>query len=278
MNISENIKHYRKMNKMTQADLASKLNVGLTSVSAWETGRTKPLMDKVTIMATLFGVTTSDIVGDTFENQNTYDVSDLDQQINTEVQSLEENDKKKILDFIYDLKTNKKRNQLNQLDINFLDLAKNLSNTSIVSVTELANYAIRTIEDTGSVRKQVQDLLKDCKIFIDEEKTNTAEFINVRRKIYEILLPLAMFTIAYEDNINTIEAFSKHFNLSREFLIEAIGYYATFKGSVFEHNHYLIDISNIPLEYSDINEVNDSKIIVTNTNKKEATKKKRFFK
>lgn len=278
MNISENIKHYRKLNKMTQTDLANKLGVGLTSVSAWETGRTKPLMDKVTIMANLFGVTTSDIVGDTFEKHNIYGISDLDQQISQELQSLNDTEKTNVLDFIYDLKTNKKRFQLNQENINFFDLANDLTETPIISVKELANYTIRTIENTGNVRKQVQDLLRDCKIFIDDEKTNTAEFINVRRKIYETLLPLGMFVVAFEENITTLEAFSKHFSLSREFLIEAIGYYATFKGSIFEHNHHLIDLSNIPLEYSNIDEVNNAQIIVTNTNKKEAPKKKGFFK
>lgn len=262
---------------MTQTDLANKLGVGLTSVSAWETGRTKPLMDKVTIMANLFGVTTSDIVGDTFEKQNVYGISDLDQQINKEIQELDDADKTKILNFIYNIKIDKKRKLTNQKDIDYKDLAKSLSNTSITSVNELAAYAIRTIENTGNVRKQVQELLKDCKIFVDDNKTNTAEFINVRSKIYEILLPLGMFVIAFEENITTVEAFSKHFNLSREFLIEAISYYATSKGSLFEHNHHLIDISNIPLAYSNIEEVNNAKVIVTNTNKKEESKKKRFF-
>lgn len=69
MNIADNIKKLRKSHGYTQKDLANILQVKPTAISAWESGRNKPLMDKVTIMATLFGVSTSDIVGDTF-NKN----------------------------------------------------------------------------------------------------------------------------------------------------------------------------------------------------------------
>ncbi|WP_273706056.1 helix-turn-helix domain-containing protein [Leuconostoc mesenteroides] len=67
MDISENIKYYRKQAGYTQADLAKLLKIKPTAVSAWESGRNKPLMDKVTVMAGLFGVNISQLVGDTFE-------------------------------------------------------------------------------------------------------------------------------------------------------------------------------------------------------------------
>ena len=70
MNIAENIKKLRKNHGYTQKDLANILQVKPTAISAWESGRNKPLMDKVTIMATLFDVSTSDIVGDTFNKNN----------------------------------------------------------------------------------------------------------------------------------------------------------------------------------------------------------------
>ncbi|TKN13791.1 helix-turn-helix domain-containing protein [Enterococcus sp. VV15] len=70
MNIAENIKKLRKNHGYTQKDLANILQVKPTAISAWESGRNKPLMDKVTIMATLFNVSTSDIVGDTFNKNN----------------------------------------------------------------------------------------------------------------------------------------------------------------------------------------------------------------
>ncbi|MCT4381597.1 helix-turn-helix domain-containing protein [Leuconostoc pseudomesenteroides] len=67
MDISENIKYYRKQAGYTQADLAKLLKIKPTAVSAWESGRNKPLMDKLTVMAALFGVNISQLVGDTFE-------------------------------------------------------------------------------------------------------------------------------------------------------------------------------------------------------------------
>lgn len=67
MDLSQNIKRLRKEHNYTQRDLAKILRVKPTSVSAWESGRNKPLMDKITIMASLFNVSTSELVGDTFE-------------------------------------------------------------------------------------------------------------------------------------------------------------------------------------------------------------------
>ncbi|MFT8668841.1 MAG: LexA family transcriptional regulator [Liquorilactobacillus hordei] len=75
MNISDNIKQYRKARGYTQEDLAKKLGVSPNSVSAWELGRNKPLMDKVTIMAKLFDVKSSDIIGDSIENEENNIVS-----------------------------------------------------------------------------------------------------------------------------------------------------------------------------------------------------------
>lgn len=67
MDISQNIKFYRKQKGYTQVDLAKLLNVKPTAVSAWESGRNKPLMDKVTLMANIFNINISQLVGDTFE-------------------------------------------------------------------------------------------------------------------------------------------------------------------------------------------------------------------
>lgn len=64
MGISENIKKYRKLNKMTQTDLAKKLGVGTSTVSSWELGSNKPLMDNVTKMAKLWDIRLSDIIGE----------------------------------------------------------------------------------------------------------------------------------------------------------------------------------------------------------------------
>lgn len=64
MSLSENIRYYRKLNKMTQSDLAKKLAVGTSTVSSWELGSNKPLMDNVTKMAKLWNIKMSDIIGE----------------------------------------------------------------------------------------------------------------------------------------------------------------------------------------------------------------------
>ncbi|WP_394606832.1 LexA family protein [Geobacillus thermoleovorans] len=56
MHIGKRIKKLRKEKKMTQEDLAKILGVKPTAVSAWESGRNKPLMDKVGLMAQYFDV------------------------------------------------------------------------------------------------------------------------------------------------------------------------------------------------------------------------------
>lgn len=83
MNLSQNIKRLRKSHGYTQKDLASILKVKPTSISAWESGRNKPLMDKITIMSTLFGVSTSELVGDAFYKN---DINDIYNQLNPDRQ------------------------------------------------------------------------------------------------------------------------------------------------------------------------------------------------
>lgn len=110
MDISQNIKRLRKANGMTQNELAKYLKVVPTTISAWELGRNKPLMDKVTLMADLFGVSTSDIVGDTFEKDD----------ITTVYQQLNDDRKNRVLDFA--------RYQLNEQNKKVVSLHENEEN------------------------------------------------------------------------------------------------------------------------------------------------------
>jgi repressor LexA len=59
MKLGDKIKELRKKHKMTQADLAKKLKVAPTAVSAWERNENRPLMDKLTILSELFDVPVS---------------------------------------------------------------------------------------------------------------------------------------------------------------------------------------------------------------------------
>lgn len=66
--LGENIKFYRKQKKMTQAELAEALGVFSTTISAWEVGRNKPLIDKIEMMAKIFNVTKSELLGETIDD------------------------------------------------------------------------------------------------------------------------------------------------------------------------------------------------------------------
>lgn len=68
--LSESIKYYRKLNNLTQAELAEHLNVKPTAVSAWELGRNKPLMDKIELMSQLFNISKSELLGETQDDHN----------------------------------------------------------------------------------------------------------------------------------------------------------------------------------------------------------------
>lgn len=59
MKVGDLIKELRKKNRLTQADLAKKLGVAPTAVSAWERNENRPLMDKISFLAELFAVPVS---------------------------------------------------------------------------------------------------------------------------------------------------------------------------------------------------------------------------
>ena len=67
--LGDNIKKYRKASSYTQKDLANLLKVKPTTVASWEQGRNKPLMDKVTKLTNIFGVSLTDLVGSDQESE-----------------------------------------------------------------------------------------------------------------------------------------------------------------------------------------------------------------
>ncbi|AYC28689.1 LexA family protein [Paenisporosarcina cavernae] len=63
MTVGDKIKELRKEYRMTQEDLAKKLNVAPTAVSAWERNKNRPLMDKISIISEMFNVPISHFFG-----------------------------------------------------------------------------------------------------------------------------------------------------------------------------------------------------------------------
>lgn len=62
MNIGQNIAFYRKERKLTQEQLAKKLNVSDVSVSLWESGQREPRMGRIQQIADVLGVKTDKII------------------------------------------------------------------------------------------------------------------------------------------------------------------------------------------------------------------------
>lgn len=56
MQFKDKIKYLRKRSELTQAELAKKLDVAITTVSTWERGGNRPLMDKIVLMSEIFNV------------------------------------------------------------------------------------------------------------------------------------------------------------------------------------------------------------------------------
>ena len=64
MDFSTRFKSFRLKNGYTQAELASKLGITNRAVGAWESGRSRPRLDKMKELAVLFNVTVADLMGE----------------------------------------------------------------------------------------------------------------------------------------------------------------------------------------------------------------------
>ena len=69
MSLSEKIAALRTGLKLSQGDVAEKLEVSRQSVSKWETGQSVPELDKIVKLADLFGVSVDELVRDGEEPQ-----------------------------------------------------------------------------------------------------------------------------------------------------------------------------------------------------------------
>lgn len=62
--IAEKISQLRALARMTQADLAERLDVSRQTVSKWELGTAQPELDKVVALSEVFGVSTDWLLKD----------------------------------------------------------------------------------------------------------------------------------------------------------------------------------------------------------------------
>lgn len=60
--ITNNLIHYRKLNNLTQASLAEKINYSDKAVSKWERGESIPDVYTLSLLAELYGITINDLI------------------------------------------------------------------------------------------------------------------------------------------------------------------------------------------------------------------------
>ena len=76
MKFGENLKIIRKSKKMSQDDLAEKLNVSRQSVSKWETGESYPEMNNILELCKIFNIKINDLI-----HTDMSDISSLDEEV-----------------------------------------------------------------------------------------------------------------------------------------------------------------------------------------------------
>ena len=64
MNLNQKITQLRNDNNWSQEELAEKLNVSRQSVSKWESGQSKPDLDKIVVLSNIFDVSTDYLLKD----------------------------------------------------------------------------------------------------------------------------------------------------------------------------------------------------------------------
>ncbi len=63
-NMLPKLKAHRRALRLTQSELASKMNTTRRSIIRWENGQTKPSMKKLQMLADVMGCSTEDFIGD----------------------------------------------------------------------------------------------------------------------------------------------------------------------------------------------------------------------
>lgn len=91
MKFGDNLKKLRKTKKLSQEDLAEKLNVSRQSVSKWETGDAYPEMNNLLELCKVFHCKINDLVNDSI-----IDIDSLDENVKEKVISLKQEEQNKM--------------------------------------------------------------------------------------------------------------------------------------------------------------------------------------
>ncbi len=93
MKFGNNLRNLRKSKKLSQEDLAEKMNVSRQSVSKWETGDAYPEMNNILELCKIFNCHINDLVNDSI-----IDIDSLDEEIKMNVVKFKKEQQKKMKD------------------------------------------------------------------------------------------------------------------------------------------------------------------------------------
>lgn len=79
MNLGEKLYNLRKGKNLSQEEVADKLNVTRQTISKWETGESRPDLDKVVPICELYGISTNELLG--IENEESDSINNIDLNI-----------------------------------------------------------------------------------------------------------------------------------------------------------------------------------------------------
>lgn len=91
MKFGDNLRKLRKSKKLSQEDLAEKMNVSRQSVSKWETGEAYPEMNNILELCKIFHCRINDLVNDSI-----IDIEELDEEIRKNVVKLKKEQQNKM--------------------------------------------------------------------------------------------------------------------------------------------------------------------------------------
>lgn len=123
-NIQKNIAKIRKLNGLTQKELASKLGISSTNVSSWEQGKSSPDVDTLIEICKILNTSVVEMYGykaphpeQSFEGVHKYlvDINNDTFKAGSEFNSLED-DEKKLLSFYNQLNSEGKEKALEYLE------------------------------------------------------------------------------------------------------------------------------------------------------------------
>ncbi|MBP1047270.1 helix-turn-helix transcriptional regulator [Enterococcus sp. BWM-S5] len=248
MQIGEIIRFLRTYQKMSQSEVAEKLNVRVMNISNWERGISQPPAEKIMEFSQLFQVSIDTLFGrttlDSFTNQNIYDIRDLALELQTVMNDLNKEDIDKIFRYVYELKIMNLRKQFNYDSFEIESCVDKLLSHDNCEIYELAKYLRRLLDEFGAIHgKRQKQLLFDSFLLVELKQEDTPEFLNVQRGIYEELLPLDLFIIAWRKGDTTLREVAERFNISHDFVQNTVEHYIVSIGHTHSVNDYLVDFS-----------------------------------